>query len=352
MLSGQFTNFGRRADLRLPNKIHRLTGRWPALIGVDYADFSISSGRRRTVQWLMNAVSAARFDQITHDHLNLRRPNRVAMAYWRAGGLVTVGVHCYNPANPRGGGLRDQDVALAEILAPRTATHGCWMAQLDEIAAGLLELRDAGVVVLWRPLHEMDGGWFWWGKKPPPTFIRVWRHMFVYFTEVKRLDNLLWVFGPSSGPDAADYYPGDGFVDLVGLDAYTDHVDPAHLPGYAGVAALPKPFGFGEYGPHGPANPPGNFDYRRLLDGVRSHFSRTTFFMTWNANWSPANNRHARALYLDPCIVTRADLPHGLAGNGPSAPTKGAVSPKVGLRHEPSSRVEQPIFPNQTRKAK
>ncbi len=54
------------------------------------------------------------------------------------------------------------------------------------------------------------------------------------------------------------FYAGDAYVDIVGLDAYTDFVDPKHILGYPEVARLPKPFGFTEFGPHGPHNPPGD----------------------------------------------------------------------------------------------
>ena len=142
------------------------------------------------------------------------------------------------------------------------------MKQLDTLAAGLTELKDAGVVVLWRPFHEMNGNWFWWGGKDPAAFQKVWRHMFDYFTKTKGLDNLLWVYGPNHGEKVAAYYPGDRFVDVVGLDAYTDFVDPAHIRGYREVAAIPKPFGFTEFGPHGSSSPPGDYDYPRLLGGI------------------------------------------------------------------------------------
>ncbi len=296
MLSGQFTNFGQNASLELPDAIHEQTGRWPAMIGVDYAGF----------------------DKVTHEGMIVTgEPNRVAVAYWRAGGLITISAHLPDPANPKGGGLRDQGVDIATLLEPGTATHQRWMAELDTVAAALQELKTAGVVVLWRPFHEMNGGWFWWGAQKPAAFIRVWRQMFDYFTTTKGLDNLLWVYGPNHGAKTADYYPGDAYVDIVGLDAYTDHVAPTHIRGYDAVARLPKPFGFSEYGPHGAENPPGDYDYRRFLAGVKEYFPRPTFFMSWNAKWSPPHNRFAKALYDDPWLVNREDLPPGLAGGAP-----------------------------------
>ncbi len=299
MLSGQFTSFGQAADLRLPEAIHTQTGRWPAMIGVDYAGFERISN---------------------HAIIETAEPNRTAIAYWKAGGLVTVSAHLYNPANPNGGGLRDTGVDLAALLEPGTPAHQRWMEELDAVAAGLLELKAAGVVVLWRPFHEMNGAWFWWGGQPPAVFIRVWREMFDYFTKTKGLDNLLWVYSPNHGQKTADYYAGDEYVDIVGLDAYTDHIDPEHIRGYDAVARLPKPFGFTEFGPHGAENPPGDYDYRRFLAGVKAHFPRTTFFQSWNGKWSPPLNRFAKELYDDPWLVNRADLPRGLAGDAPPPP--------------------------------
>lgn len=284
ILSGQFSDFGKGANLGIMERIHEQTGHWPALIGVDYADFSRGG-------------------------LTTEVPNQVAAGYWKQRGLVTVMAHMYNPANPKGGGLRDKGVNLEILLDPTSDTHGRWMAQLDLMAAGLQGLKESGVVVLWRPFHEMNGGWFWWGAQKPETFMLVWRHMFDYFTTTKGLDNLLWVYGPNHGKNTAGYYPGDRYVDLVGLDAYTDFVDRENIRGYDEIVALPKPFGFTEYGPHGPQNPPGDYDYRRLIQGLERHFARTCFFMSWNGKWSLATNRFTKELLGHPAVINREDLP-------------------------------------------
>jgi mannan endo-1,4-beta-mannosidase len=185
--------------------------------------------------------------------------------------LVTISAHVPNPANARGGGLRDKGVHLSDLLDARSVTHERWKRELDTLAAGLKELEDADVVVLWRPFHEMNGGWFWWGAQEPDAFIAVWRNMFDYFTKAKQLNNLLWVYSPNHGERTAAYYPGDKYADLVGLDAYTDFIDPEHIKGYTEVAKLSKPFGFTEYGPHGAHNSPGDYDYLKFLAGIKKN---------------------------------------------------------------------------------
>jgi beta-mannanase len=106
------------------------------MIGLDYADFSNGGISTYTV-------------------------NRLAIDYAREGGLVTISAHVPNPANANGGGLRDKGVHLSDLLDPQTVTHERWVRELDTLAAGLKELEDANVVVLWRPFHEMNGDWFW-----------------------------------------------------------------------------------------------------------------------------------------------------------------------------------------------
>jgi mannan endo-1,4-beta-mannosidase len=283
IVSGQFSDAGKRASLRLMTNIFDKTGHWPGIIGVDYANFSTGG-------------------------LETARPDQVAIEYWKRGGLVTVSAHLYNPARTNGGGLRDKGVDIASLLVDGE-THTRWMRELDTLAGGLQELRAAGVVVLWRPFHEMNGDWFWWCGNKPESFIKVWRQMFDYFTREKGLDNLLWVYSPNHGRNTASFYAGDRYVDLVGLDAYTDFIDPQHIHGYAEVAALPKPYGFTEFGPHGSQNPPGDYDYTRFLQGVQQNFPRTCFFMSWNSKWSLASNDKTKELLDNAAMVNRENLP-------------------------------------------
>jgi len=288
LLSGQFTDCGPNANLGLCREIHEKTGHWPAIVGLDYADFAKGGLEYKTV-------------------------NRVAIEYAMKGGLVTISAHLFNPANPKSRGPWERGGDLQKLLTPGNEAHDRWMKELDIMAAGLKELQDAGVVVLWRPFHEMNGGWFWWGAKEPDTFIRVWRHMFDYFTKTKGLNNLLWVYSPNHGEKTAAYYAGDQYVDIVGLDAYTDFVDPQHIRGYDAVAKLPKPFAFTEFGPHGPHNPPGDYDYRRFLDGVQKHFPKTTFVLAWSNKWSLGRNQNTKQLLEHPWLVNREDLPDAFA---------------------------------------
>jgi mannan endo-1,4-beta-mannosidase len=107
---------------------------------------------------------------------------------------------------------------LAKTLSdPGSADYALLLSDIDTIAVQLRKLQDAHVPVLWRPLHEAEGGWFWWGAKGPKPFVQLWQLLYDRITKTDGIHNLLWVY--TSGGDPA-WYPGDAYVDVVGIDAY------------------------------------------------------------------------------------------------------------------------------------
>lgn len=107
---------------------------------------------------------------------------------------------------------------LAQVLAdPNGKEYALMLSDIDAIATQLRRLQDAGIPVLWRPLHEASGGWFWWGAKGPKAFIQLWQIVFDRLTKVDGIHNLIWVYTGDGDPR---WYPGDKYVDVIGLDAY------------------------------------------------------------------------------------------------------------------------------------
>lgn len=104
----------------------------------------------------------------------------------------------------------------AALADPEGADHALLLRDIDAVAAQLKKLQDADVPVLWRPLHESEGGWFWWGAKGPQPFKQLWRLTYDRLVRHHGLNNLVWVL---TSEDPA-WYPGDDVVDIVGVDAY------------------------------------------------------------------------------------------------------------------------------------
>jgi len=121
------------------------------------------------------------------------------------------------------GRLTDQQ--FKDILTPGTALNKRWMAQVDTIAYYLKQLQKAHIAVLWRPYHEMNGSWFWWGGriKEYPTQA-LYRQIFDRLVNYHKLNNLVWVWSvdrPSKpGMEFSNFYPGNKYVDILALDVY------------------------------------------------------------------------------------------------------------------------------------
>ena len=138
---------------------------------------------------------------------------------WDArGGLVTI---CWH-TGVSGSGYQeslDEKPDFGKLLTEGTDEYKVMMSSWDRAAKALQELRDADIPVLWRPFHEFDGQWFWWGKGGKENFIRLWQLMYDKFTREYGLNNLIWVLG-YSGEVKSGWYPGDDYVDIIGSDTY------------------------------------------------------------------------------------------------------------------------------------
>jgi mannan endo-1,4-beta-mannosidase len=185
---------------------------------------------------------------------------------------------------------------------PDSPDYQLLLRDLDTIAVQLKKTSDANVPVLWRPLHEAEGGWFWWGAKGPEPYKKLWRLMYDRFTNHDHLHNLIWVYSSGTNPD---WYPGDKYVDIVGIDAYpTDLKDTQ-----TGIwKTLQSEYGgrkltaISEYG--------GVPDIPDMLKvGVR-----WSYFVSWSGDLSARKNspESAKLIYNYPKVIDAGDLPDGV----------------------------------------
>lgn len=116
------------------------------------------------------------------------------------------------------------DVAVDEIVVEGSPLNRDWTAKLDALAERLRLLQGAGIPVLFRPLHEMNGGWFWWSKRGCDAYVNLWRYTYDYLVNVKDIHNLLWVWSAWDVLKDSCWFPGRAFVDVLAAENYQDDV--------------------------------------------------------------------------------------------------------------------------------
>ncbi|MBP3578397.1 MAG: beta-mannosidase [Lachnospiraceae bacterium] len=199
VLSGQYCDdgaFGKEMQV-----IQNVTGKQPVILGMDLMDY--------------NGVNQAHGS-------SLRLPTKV-QAYWDKGGIVTLCWH-WNTAetyarNEWWGTFYTDSTTFnlkKALNGQDQAGYDMLMKDIDNIAQPLLEIQAAGIPILFRPLHEASGGWFWWGASGPEAYKELWVLLYDKLTNEYGLNNLIWVWNGQ----AADWYPGDEYVDIVGEDIY------------------------------------------------------------------------------------------------------------------------------------
>jgi mannan endo-1,4-beta-mannosidase len=154
---------------------------------------------------------------------------RHIVAAHERGGVNTISWHMPNPVT--GGPYTDTTPALATIL-PGGEDHSAFVALLDRAADFMDSLRDSQgrrIPIIFRPFHEHNGYWFWWGLQhgTAADFAAVFRFTVDYLVEVRGLDSLIIAYSPDATPVWQPFlpfvgYPGDDVVDIVGLDMYGD----------------------------------------------------------------------------------------------------------------------------------
>jgi len=149
---------------------------------------------------------------------------------YKMGGVNTISWHMDNFVT--GGDAWDTGKRVVAALLPGGSRHEAYKAKLDLFVEYVNDLKAGGlfkhpVPIIFRPFHEQTGNWFWWGKKycSPEEYIALWRFTVHYLRDEKKLHNLLYAFSTDIFKNKEDYlkrYPGDEFVDILGLDDYYD----------------------------------------------------------------------------------------------------------------------------------
>jgi mannan endo-1,4-beta-mannosidase len=211
-INGKYILSGEHGDERWLDTVKNITGKYPAVWGNDFIWHGDKDPGRDIVD--------------------------EAIKKYKEGFIITLMWHQGRPIdNPPYGWKESVQAKLTDDQWKALTTEGTdlnqkWLAQIDVVAGYLKQLDSAHIPILWRPYHEMNGIWFWWGdKKRKDGIQKLWKMMYDRYTNHFHLNNMIWVWGANGprdipGDEAYDYkyfYPGNDYVDVLGSDVY--HMD-------------------------------------------------------------------------------------------------------------------------------
>ena len=195
--------------------VYGWTGKYPAMNVYDYINLHASKD--------VNSAGWVDYSDIT-----------TAKNWWKEGGIVGAMWHWQVKANngtdytcTPGTAAGETSFDASKVYVDGTSENTLAKQQLDQLCGYLKKMQDAGIPVVWRPLHEASGNveqysggkaWFWWGAKGADVYKQLWQWMYNYMVKTKGLNNLIWVW--TSQTKDNNWYPGDAYVDIIGRDNY------------------------------------------------------------------------------------------------------------------------------------
>lgn len=271
--------------------IQNVTGKLPALCGFELLAYSPN------------------IDYVNSDEeclIEVRGAEGTLTKAWewaRKGGLLTFTWHWFSPLGGCGKSFFSKctDFDAAKAVTPGTDENKAMMSDMDYMAGLLRPFCDAHVPILWRPFHESEGDWFWWGYKDKTIVVKLYEIMFDRFVNHFHLDNLIWVY---NSPDAR-CYPGDEFVDIVTRDMYPPaHEHTARSESYEQLATFTD---------NGHIYAIAETGTLPDVDAIAEQRVPWSYYMTWSLEFCMSeqytDNEQLKKTYDSKCAVTLDKLP-------------------------------------------
>ena len=295
-----------------------VTGSHPAIVGVD---FSGLSGK-------------------TEDEINQTKKHLKANieATYNRGGITTVAWHFNNPVSNTDFYWKDTGTAAAvRYIVPGGIFNEKYKTILKNIAAvaHAVKGKDGNPVpLIFRPFHEFDGDWFWWGKShcTKEEFVALWQFTVSYLKDTLQVHNFIYAFSPDNKFNTLntylDRYPGNNWVDIVGVDNYGDWGRDGHYDTAAGIQKLKivsdyainnnKVAAFTETGLESISQ--SNWYTDVLLQALKSNGLQLSYVLVWRNDATSATHYYAPfpghksvpnflQFYNDPFTLFEKDLP-------------------------------------------
>ncbi len=200
------------------------------------------------------------------------------------------------------GKLTDQQ--FKDVLTPGTVLYKHWCTQVDSIAVYLKKLQDAHVPVLWRPYHEMNGDWFWWGGRLGEySTVKLYRQLFDRLVNYHKLNNLIWIWSVDRPGTPvrkfSNFYPGNGFLDILALDVYGSDFNQNYYDSLLALS-MGKPIVLGEVG-----NPP--------TPEILKRQPKWSYYVIWAGMVRNTLKKQYETLYNDSHVLCLDDAAYRIA---------------------------------------
>ena len=188
--------------------IKKITGHEPALLGFELLSYSPN------INYFDTDVEC--MTEVVNNYGTLKR----AWEWADKKGLITFTWHWFSPLGGRSKSFftDNTDFDASKAVIDGTPENKALISDMDMMAGLLRPFCDNGIPILWRPFHEGDGNWFWWGVKGPEVVKKLYRMMYDRYTGLHGLNNLIWVWNTAE----LECYPGDDVVDIRSRDLYEE----------------------------------------------------------------------------------------------------------------------------------
>jgi len=254
--------------------IKNTTGKEPALMGYDFNGICPSQGGNH------DADKAIRWVKYR-------------------GGIAQFNWHWISPDG--NGDFYTKNFNLANALSDTSSqSYKNILRDIDLVAAECKRMQDSGIAIIWRPLHEAEGKWFWWGMSGGEACKKLYRLMYDRMVNYHGLNNLIWAW-TSYGTTKENWYPGDDVVDLIVYD-YPDYSANGSWSQFQSLFGNKgKLFGIGEDG--------------KLINPDILSSQPWLYFMTWAYMVKDPSMKDGKnpkdwllQVYNDPRVITLEDL--------------------------------------------
>jgi len=302
-------NFGKNIhsgvmDMKEAEWLRTNTGKYPALLGLDLMNHT------RNYSWFDKNVLI-----------------NEATSWYANHGMLALCWHWRDPLRITEEFYTEKTTFnVARISDTLSVEYKAMVSDIDLVAVWLKALQNANLPILFRPLHEASGKWFWWGAKGPEPCKALWKLIFNRLTVTHGIHNLIWVWTTDSKDDNLDWYPGDEYVDILGVDIYSQNGD--HSSQILTFDKIRESFGG-----------------RKLItlsengvmpdpDNLAEDSAGWSWFMTWNGDF--VRNAAINPLSLwqkimdHPYVLTRDEMPDRTGPTSTFLTPAGSETYKVG----------------------